>query len=201
MLTASARQCETDVADPTGDCVGCKNFSKTSKKTIHRLPCYRGKITDAVLFRSGGLELTKRWKGTEMKDIAERINPTDIKTIEFTLGICTEPIQVEVVQFQTQFGDITARFWTVPDGEHNVRKKKDLAPYCLASIQKTAAYFEEYIKKHAVEVMRSERAGGRFAPRDIIEKTYAMAIRRYEDFVVCCFGSTSSLNFDPRHVR
>ncbi|RFU73524.1 tetratricopeptide repeat domain containing [Trichoderma arundinaceum] len=176
-------RCETDKLDPTGDCVGCKTFSKTSKKTIHRMPCYRGKITDAILFRSGGLELTDRWKGTEMKDVADRINPKDIRTISFTLGICTEPIQVEVVAFQAQSGDITARYWVIPDGEHGVRKKKDLAHYCLANIQKTAAYFEEYIKKHAISVMKSERAGGRMPPRDVIEKTYDRAINRYYDLV------------------
>ncbi|KAL7784916.1 hypothetical protein V8C37DRAFT_413155 [Trichoderma ceciliae] len=172
-------RCETDAADPTGDCVGCKSFSKTSKKTIHRMPCYRGKITDAVLFRSGGLRLTNRWKGAEMKDVGDRIDPKDIRTIAFTLGICTEAITVEVVAFQAQSGDVTARFWTVPDGEHGVRKKKDLAHYCLANIQKTATYFEEYIKKNAIEVMQNERAGGKMHPRDMIEKTYQSAIGRY----------------------
>ncbi|KAL7941349.1 hypothetical protein V8C42DRAFT_355650 [Trichoderma barbatum] len=171
-------RCEPDPADPTGDCMGCRTFSKTSKKTIHRMPCYRGKITDAILFRSGGLELTKRWKGTEMKDVGDRINPKDIRTILFTLGICKEEIRVEVVAFKPQSGDVTARFWM--DGEQGVRKKKDLAHYCLANIQKTATYFEEYIKNNAVNVMRNERAGGEDQPQDIIEKTYAFAIRRFQ---------------------
>lgn len=154
------------------------------------MPCYRGKITDAILFRSGGLELTKRWKGTEMKDVGDRINPTEIRTIKFTLGICEEVLQVEVVAFQARPGDVTARYWIVPDDEHGVRKKKDLAHYCLADIQKTATYFEEYIKKNAVEVMQRERAGGKMRPRNIIELTYAYVIGRYQDLVVCDFGSS-----------
>jgi hypothetical protein len=148
------------------------------------MPCYRGKVTDAVLFRSGGLELTKRWKGTEMRDVTDRINPKDIRTIKFTLGICEEPITVEVVAFQPQSGDVTARYWMVPDGELGVRKKKDLAHYCLFSIQKTADYFEEYIKKHAVNVMKLERAGGKGDPRDILERTYDYIIKRYQDLSV-----------------
>ncbi|KAL7931300.1 hypothetical protein V8C35DRAFT_310034 [Trichoderma chlorosporum] len=171
-------RCHPDPADPAGDCIGCKTFSKTSKKTIHRMPCYRGKITDAVLFRKGGLELTKRWKDGEMKDVADRPHPKDIRTILITLGICKEPIEVKVVAFKPQPGDVTARFWM--DGEQGVRKKKDLAHYCLANIQKTAAYFEEYIKKNAVDVMWNERAGGSDQPRDIIEQTYAYVIRHFQ---------------------
>lgn len=148
------------------------------------MPCYRGKITDAVLYRSGGLELTRRWKGTEMKDVTDRINPKDIRTIKFTLGICEEPITVEVVAFQPQSGDVTARFWTVPDGETGVRKKKDLAHYCLFSIHKTAAYFEDYIKKNAVDVMKRERAGGNAGARDVLERTYEYIIKRYQDLSV-----------------
>ncbi|KAL7957910.1 hypothetical protein V8C34DRAFT_305291 [Trichoderma compactum] len=171
-------RCQVDVTDPSGDCVGCKTFSKTSKKTIHRMPCYRGKITDAVLFRNGGLELTKRWKGTEMKDVGDRPNPNDVRTVFFTLGICKEEVQIEVVAFKPQPGDVTARFWM--DGEQGVRKKKDLAHYCLADIQKTASYFEEYVKRNSVNVAWNERAGGGDQPGDILEATYSYAIRRFQ---------------------
>ncbi|KAL6856326.1 hypothetical protein J3F83DRAFT_448867 [Trichoderma novae-zelandiae] len=193
-----AKDCDPDPADPMGDCIGCKTFSKTSKKTIHRTPCFRGKITDAVLFRSGGLELTKRWKGTEMRDVTTgRITPEDVRTIKFTLGICNEAITVDVVAFQPQSGDVTARFWTVPDGEHGVRKKKDLAHYCLADIQKTAKYFEEYIKKNAVDVMKRERAGGDDGARDVLERTYAYIIKRYQDLA----GKSAVIGEDERELK
>ncbi|PNP56239.1 hypothetical protein THARTR1_03764 [Trichoderma harzianum] len=170
-------RCEVDVKDPSGACVGCKSFSKTSKKTIHRMPCYRGKITDVVLFRKGGLELTKRWNGTEMKDVGERLD-REVRTIFITLGICREEVQIEVVPFIPKPGDVTARFWM--DGEQGVRKKKDLAHYCLADIHKTAAYFEEYIMRNAIPVMWNERAGGDDLPGDILEATYAHGIRRFQ---------------------
>ncbi|KAL6900499.1 hypothetical protein GGI43DRAFT_422993 [Trichoderma evansii] len=176
-------KCEPDSTDLLGDCVGCKTYSKTSKKTIHRMPCYRGKITDAVLFRSGGLQLTNRWRGTEMKDVADRVNPGNIRTISFTLGISKHPIIVNVTEFRPRDGDVLARFWTVPGGEHGVRKRKDLTPFCLADIHKTAAYYKEYIEKHAVEVLKRERAGGEMAPRTILETTYKAAIEYYEDLM------------------
>jgi hypothetical protein len=153
------------------------------------MPCYRGKITDAVLYRSGGLQLTNRWRGTEMKDVGDRVNPRSIRTISFTLGISKHPIIVNVTEFRPRVGDVLARFWTVPGGEHGVRKRKDLAPFCLADIHKTAAYYKEYIETHAVEVLKRERAGGERAPRNMLETTYKAAIEYYEDLVVSDFRS------------
>lgn len=176
-------KCEPDSTDLSGDCMGCKNYSKTSKKTIHRMPCYRGKITDAVLFRSGGLQLTTRWRGTEMKDVGDRVHPKKVRTISFTLGISKHPIIVNVTEFRPRDGDVLARFWTVPGGEHGVRKRKDLTPFCLADIHKTFAYYKDYIETHAVEVLKRERAGGEMAPRTILETTYKAAIDYYEDLV------------------
>ncbi|UKZ58255.1 hypothetical protein TrVGV298_012122 [Trichoderma virens] len=172
-------RCATDPTDPTGACVGCKSFSKTSKKTIHRMPCYRGKITDAILFRKGGLELTKRWKDAEMKDVGDRVNPKEVRTISITLGICKEAIEVKVVAFKPQEGDVTARFWM--DGEQGVKKKKELATYCLSSIYDTAADFEGYIKRNALQVMWNERAGGNDGPKGILEETYAHVLGRFQD--------------------
>lgn len=153
------------------------------------MPCYRGKITDAVLFRSGGLQLTTRWRGTEMKDVGDRVHPRKIRTISFTLGISKHPIIVNVTEFRPRDGDVLARFWTVPGGEHGVRKRKDLTPFCLADIHKTFAYYKEYIENHAVEVLKRERAGGEMAPRTILETTYKAAIDYYEDLVVSDFRS------------
>lgn len=145
------------------------------------MPCYRIKITDAVLYRSGGLQLTKRWRGTTMKDVGDRINPKNIRILSFTLGIATEPITVKVTEFRPRDGDVLARFWTIPGGEHGVRKRKDLTPFCLADIHKTSAYYKEYIEEHALEVLKRERAGGEVKPRDAIEMTYKAAMSCYED--------------------
>ncbi|KAL7921290.1 hypothetical protein ACQKWADRAFT_296053 [Trichoderma austrokoningii] len=174
-------KCVPDSTDVSGDCLGCRTYSKTSKKTIHRMPCYRGKITDAVLFRSGGLQLTNRWRGTDMKDVGDRVDPTCIRTIYFTLGISTHPIIVDVTEFRPREGDVVARFWTVPGGEHGVRLRKDLSPFCLADIHKTAAYYQKYIEDHALEVFKRERTGGQWGPRDPMERTYRAAMNYYQD--------------------
>jgi hypothetical protein len=129
-----------------------------------------------------------------MKDVGDRVGTREIYTISFTLGICANEITVNVTKFQPQDGDVLARFWTIPGGDHGVRKRKDLGPFCLADIHKTAAYFKEYIEKNAIAVLKNERAGGASGPRDIIERTYSAALRRYEDLSVSGFGSTRSSN-------
>jgi hypothetical protein len=140
-----------------------------------------------VLYRRGGLNLTDRWKGTEMKDIdtQERIT-SDTRSIQITLGICDKPIEVQVVRFRAGAGDVVARFWTVREGERGdeVRKKKDLEPFCLVSIWETADQFEKYIIDNAIATMVKQQATHRMLQKthlgqDVIKRTYLAAIQHY----------------------
>jgi hypothetical protein len=142
-------RCVLDPNDPDGDCLPCKKWNPASKKTLHRVPCCRFKLTDSTIYREGGLNLTTRWTGTEMKDVADR-NKGEVRTIDFTLGVCNEPLKVQVVRFQPIPGDITCRSWTVYVNGQEVKRTKPLAPYCLADIRETARYFRDYINKHAI---------------------------------------------------
>ena len=168
-------------------------FSKTSKKTIHRVSCYRGKLTDTVLYCKGGLNLTDRWNGTAMKDVGDRVNPQDVRTIHFTIGVCDQPIVVQVVRFSARPGDVTARYWIVREGGRgeDIRKKKDLEPYCLANIWDTASYFENYIVENAIPSMlrtnmpSSQMLGMRhLASHDVIKRTYVAAVEYYASLEV-----------------
>ncbi|KAJ6441323.1 endo-polygalacturonase PG1 [Purpureocillium lavendulum] len=181
-------RCGNDPDNPEADCLPCQMFSKTSKKTIHRVSCYRGKLTDTVLYRKGGLNLTDRWNGTAMKDVGDRINPQDIRTIHFTIGVCDQPIVVQVVRFSARPGDVTARYWIVREGGRgeDVRKKKDLEPYCLANIWDTANYFENYIVENAIpSMLRTNMPSPQLqgirslGSQDVIKRTYIAAVEYY----------------------
>ncbi|UNI17769.1 hypothetical protein JDV02_004089 [Purpureocillium takamizusanense] len=181
-------RCKNDPKNPEADCVACQSFSKTSKKTIHRVSCYRGKLTDTVLYRKGGLNLTDRWNGTAMKDVGDRVNPQDVRTIHFTIDICKQPITVQVVRFSARPGDVTARYWFVRERglAEDVRKKKDLEPYCLSNIWDTANYFETYIVDNAIPSMLQANLPsqhpygiGRLASQDVIKRTYVAAVEYY----------------------
>ncbi|TWU77659.1 hypothetical protein ED733_008160 [Metarhizium rileyi] len=178
-------RCDADPGDAESSCIQCRSFSKVSKKTLHHVSCYRNKLTDVVLFRKGGLNLTARWKGTEMKDVGDRI-PEDTRSIQITLGLCEKPIEIKVVRFRATSTDVVARFWTVKEGDRGdeIKKKKDLEPFCLVDIWATASYFERYIIENAIssilkqhtphKILRKSPAG-----QDVIKRTYIAAVEYY----------------------
>ncbi|KAM0440439.1 hypothetical protein ACHAQK_005846 [Fusarium lateritium] len=173
-------KCHPDLTNPTGKCKTCKRFSKTSPKTIHRVPCLRLRITDIVLYRSGGLNLTQRWKSIEMRDIPERLVMSPL-TIEIAQNHCDKPFFIKVVRFIPQEGDVTARYWTKYLSGKETTQKKELEPYCLLSIHDTAYELRQYIIDnalssflHTVQVdCESEPEGG------LIMKTYLTIMSRY----------------------
>ncbi|KAG8405141.1 hypothetical protein J3458_021821 [Metarhizium acridum] len=187
-------RCDADQDEVEGSCLPCQSFSKVSKKTLHHVSCFRGKLTDIVLFRQGGLNLTKRWKGTEMKDVGDRVN-TDIRSIQITLGVCDTPIEVKVVRFRAAATDVVARFWTVREGERGdeIKKKKDLEPFCLVDIWATATYFEKYVVDNAIGTIVKQHTPHKMlrntlAGQDVIKRTYIAAVQYYLNLEVSVFA-------------
>lgn len=172
-------QCVLDPEDPEGECVPCKTFSKTSKKTIHRSPCYRRKITDAVLYRRGGLALTRRWEGTEMRDVGDRVHSVGARTIAFTLGAYWQPIVVRVVRFKPRPGDATARWWTTNENGVVRKKKTELEPYCIADIHEASSDFEGYITNNALDAFLSRPHHEDLGEDCIFARTYMIAVAHY----------------------
>lgn len=84
-----------------------------------------------------------------MHDVQGRFSD-GCRVIHISLGLCEEPIVLNVVQFKPEEGDVIARHWTCyEEGKEPVRKSKELACYCLLDIKATAAAFEEYIVSNA----------------------------------------------------
>lgn len=145
-----------------------------SKKVIHKLPCVRWKLTSTVLFRSGGLDFTQRpgWEGTAMKDLG----PSDWadeapRTIHITLGLCDEPIELNVRKFKPVAGDVTARPWTYRGRKYWT----EIEPYALADIQKFKKTYHDYI----TNATRIRAAIYTYATKDrvhgLVKKTYMAA--------------------------
>jgi hypothetical protein len=174
------QRCEMDPDNPDGECKGCKAWKKESKKTIHRAPCLRGKITDANLVRQGGLGLTLRWQGTELHNVGDRVQPLDVRVVLMTLGTCDEPLRLRVVRFEPIEGDVVSRFWNV----RNRRQELRLAPFCLLDVHPTADYFENYARMNAVPTLRRYcQFGSQGRPHcyRVIERTYGAALAYYEN--------------------
>ncbi|KAF5720169.1 hypothetical protein FMUND_4318 [Fusarium mundagurra] len=174
--------CLIDEQNPEGQCKTCKNFSKTSPKTIHRVPCMRLRIADVVLYRSGGLKLTRRWEGIEMRDIGDRLDTVAV-TIEVSQNLCGKPLRLNVVRFRPIDGDVTARYWTDGLLGKETFKKKELANYCLENIYDTAETVRQYTIDNALPAFyhtiqeESESEAG----EGPIIRTYLTAMARYLD--------------------
>ncbi|KAF5631754.1 hypothetical protein F52700_6676 [Fusarium sp. NRRL 52700] len=174
--------CLVDEQNPEGQCKTCMNFSKTSLKTIHRVPCLRLRIADVVLYRCGGLKLTKRWEGIEMRDIGDRLDTVAV-TIEVSQNLCDKPIRMKVVRFRPIDGDVTARYWTDGHLGKETFKKKELANYCLENIYDTAESVRQYTIDNALPAFyhtiqeESESEAGQGS----IIRTYLTAMARYLD--------------------
>lgn len=128
-----------------------------------------------------------------MKDVGDRVN-TDIRSIQITLGICDTPIEVKVVRFRAAASDVVARFWTVREGERGdeIKKKKDLEPFCLVDIWATATYFEKYVVDNAIATIVKHYTPHKMlqntpAGQDVINRTYIAAVQYYLSLEVGVF--------------
>ena len=128
-----------------------------------------------------------------MRDVGDRV-ASDTHTIEVTLGFCEKPMVLKVVRFHATERDAIARYWTVREGENGdeVRKKKDLEPYCLVDIWATAKMFEKYIIDNAISTMvRMNKPHpllrGTPAGNDVIQRTYIAAVEYYLSMEVLLF--------------
>lgn len=169
-------QCNPDPNDPRGECETCRRVAKDSKKVIHRLPCLRWKITEITVSRTddarGALGLTRRWQGFKLKDVGDWVSP-ETRVIQLSLGVCSNPITIEVRKFVPREGDVTFRTWR--DG--NVSKVAEIEPYALASVRESARSFSEYLYDNAVKGMQA-RAEDELMDGTVRE-TYLWAIRHY----------------------
>ena len=161
--------------DPSQPCMTCMNVDINTRKAVHHLPCLRAKLQNVVMHRSGGVEITQRFNYTQMVDIIDYPD-TELRVIYMTEGICTKPLELVVRRFIPAKGDKLSRICTV-DG---VRVEYPLAPYCLNSIEKTAEYFNDYLKENALEgLIEASKDSSEF-----IKQTYLMIVKHYQSLPV-----------------
>ncbi|KAL3607338.1 hypothetical protein FPOAC2_02321 [Fusarium poae] len=196
-------KCFPNLKNPEGKCRTCKRFSKTSPKTIHRVPCLRLRITEIVLYRSGGLNLTQRWKGIEMRDIPHRPN-TSVIEIRVSQDFWEKTIPLQVVQFIPIDGDVTARYWTEYCSGNLAFKKKELATYCLRSIYETAKEVRQYTVKNALPTLlrtiREDLTPGCEGGL-IVFRTYHSAMERYLGLIKTMRSGTAMSQEDKKEVE
>ncbi|KAK0636402.1 hypothetical protein B0T17DRAFT_482682 [Bombardia bombarda] len=155
--------------DPFMPCRSCMNVSKSSKKTIHKMPCLRYKFTTMTIYRAGGLNLTERFSHTQVMDVSDHADNV-IRTIEMTQGLCRIPIKLEVRRFKPWKTDVCFRRWI----DNGVAKRQDLPPFCLADIEKTAIEFKQYIFDNALCGLAEAAKDS----ADIVKETFAKIVEQ-----------------------
>jgi len=177
-------QCEPNEADqdnPLAACKTCLKVDKTSKKTIHNIPCLRFKLTSVVIYRAGGLRLTERFTHTEVKDVAS-FGP--IIEMKMSQGLCCEPITLRIREFVPRQGDVLHRKFTSSGG---VKSNMEIPPFCLQDVEKTAKDFTQYILANSLDGLEE---AGREEP-EIVRRTLAMIRRHCQELPVSGSGVLS----------
>ncbi|KAJ9134634.1 hypothetical protein NKR23_g10060 [Pleurostoma richardsiae] len=168
-------RCTRNPENPDGPCEPCLKFSKTSKKTIHHVPCSRYKLTEITLFRKGGLAITQRWKGATVRDVGDWApGEPDIRYVQMQQNLCKTPMCFAVRRFVPSSTDNISRSWM----DRGQMKKVDLAPYALADVEAAREVFGKYLDSHAFEgllwvIETSFRD-------DLAREVYTMAYKHFE---------------------
>lgn len=133
-------------------------------------------MTSTVFYRPGGLNLTRRWVGTQVKDVGDWADGTVLE-IHMAQGLAPTPMILSVRRFIPAEGDVLVRRWV----DNGVAKEHVLPPYALADIRKTAVAFEKYLREHAFEGLSEAVKDS----DELIKRTYNMAFMHYNSLPVC----------------
>ncbi|KAI2643737.1 hypothetical protein GGS21DRAFT_486264 [Xylaria nigripes] len=168
-------RCIPDPGNPETECCLCckKVLNLETKKVIHRIPCFRWNLNEVVLFRVGGLGLTKRWSGlcVENIDSCDWANERII-----TIGVCItklpcDPIQLNVRRFIPNSTDIQHRHYKDQTTEVVITTPA----YALADVNSSAEEYRRYVWQNSEEAIR------RFVKDQTIDEcvrqTFSIALR------------------------
>ncbi|KAH7032636.1 uncharacterized protein B0I36DRAFT_99273 [Microdochium trichocladiopsis] len=169
-------KCRADPDNPLGGCLTCADVSLESKKVIHRLSCVRWKLSEVVMFRGDGLNLTSRWRGTAMKDLgpSDWVDNTP-RILVWQLDHTPYPLQFVVKRFRPQPGDSVTRRWQDSKGRN---RETRIEPFGLADIHRTAQDYMMYNYTNALlalDKVRNEMTG---QVDEIVCRTYEEVSRR-----------------------
>ncbi|KAI1849908.1 hypothetical protein JX265_013495 [Neoarthrinium moseri] len=159
--------------DPNDDrCLTCLAVDLGSKKTIHRLVCKRWKLSSTVLYRSGGLEFTKRrgWEGTQVADLEPHNWTSDQpRTIKLTLGLIDEPFEFRVRKFKPEPGDVLNRTWSYNGMTYETR----IAPYAMENTDRARRVLFNHITANANAAIENYARDPQL--HDLVGQTYKAA--------------------------
>ncbi|KAK6081191.1 hypothetical protein SCUP234_04844 [Seiridium cupressi] len=137
--------------------------------------CVRWKLTSITMFRTGGLNFTKRpgWGGAALKDLGPQDWDDEfVCTIRMTLGYCDAPIELRVRKFKALEGiDKTDRFWLDPQRQ---QQRTPIAAYALHDIHRARKILHDHITANAYSAVK-RYAEENTRVHDLVKETYKAA--------------------------
>ncbi|KAK5632815.1 hypothetical protein RRF57_008531 [Xylaria bambusicola] len=149
-------RCIPDPSKPETECCLCcrKVLLLETKKVIHRIPCLRWNLNEAVLFRVGGLGLTKRWAGVSVENI-QHSDWADERIVTIYMGITTllcDALPLKVRRFKPNSTDVQHRYWQSKETEPPILI--NTPAYALADVDAASLDYRRFIGMNAEEAIR-----------------------------------------------
>lgn len=158
---------------------------------VSKIPCLRGKITDARLFKQGylpGHVWTTRFQETDLNDIDNWYSPEE-KTIQITYDYSPAPLTLQVRKFKPREGDMLHRSWK----HGSVKKSVPLPPYAIASFKTAEKIYRDYINEHGTEFFASTIDKN----NSLLRETMSAAIKASNHAMVSLRFSMPTTNDSP----
>lgn len=126
-----------------------------------------------------------------MRDVPDRIPGTPPRVIGVSQLVCEAPIWLQVCRFRPRKGDVVARFWTEEVDGVLVRRKTELASWCLEDIHAAANEVEAYVTRNAIPALRKQirelSAERSVSSSLLLARVYAACLSIYTSIWVCHF--------------
>lgn len=149
-----------------------------SKKVIHHIGCHRYKLQEITLFRTAATQVTGRWQGSQVRDVATT-GKSCIVRLEH-LHEYEEPVRIRIAKFTPVNGvDKTKRtFYSQELGRTLV---EDVGEYVLASVQEAREDYKAYIARNwHRQFARNCTESVREDPQGLISRVYGLACVHYD---------------------
>lgn len=136
-----------------------------SKKTVYRIRCFRGKISQGIILRPGELAHSMSVEHPQVIDISGCAD-LDILTVELMLGTCNVPIRLQLQRVEPPAKGLLGREYH----EGGPTSKKPMRSYGLADIEEATSELQAYVNANAIDGLEEAAKDS----DDIIQLTFQM---------------------------
>lgn len=177
-------QCRPNPPDPDGPCLACfKVANNKSRKVIHHIGCHRYKLQEITLFRSTATQVTRRWQGSQVRDIPTVGEPSSVRLVQGA----EEALWIRIAKFTPKKDlDKTARVFCPPEdlGQKQPVVEK-VGEYVLLNVQQAREDYKSYLARNWYrEFARTCQKEMKEEPAGLVSRVYSLAQAHHDSLPV-----------------